>query len=206
MCIPPPWTVLDWSAGSRPAHAAERHAPSDNPAAHVSNPPNPPLLGEGQAGAGAPVPFNWGGSDEKDIYQRVTDSIVAELERGVRPWLKLWNAEHAAGRITRPLRSSFCPVSGNINVLMLWAEAVEKGFAAPVWMTFKQSLELGGHVRKGEKGSLGRLARVSTCKEHLLRNGASDQSSACETIFEVSPTSVLALLGCCQSRLQREWS
>ena len=23
----------------------------------------------------------------KDIYQRVTDSIVAELERGVRPWL-----------------------------------------------------------------------------------------------------------------------
>ena len=32
----------------------------------------------------------------KDIYQRVTDSIVAELERGVRPWLKPWNAEHAA--------------------------------------------------------------------------------------------------------------
>ena len=38
----------------------------------------------------------------KDIYQRVTDSIVAELERGVRPWLKPWKAEHAAGRITRP--------------------------------------------------------------------------------------------------------
>jgi antirestriction protein ArdC len=37
---------------------------------------------------------------------------------------------------------------------MLWAEAVEKGFAAPIWMTFRQALELGGHVRKGEKGSL----------------------------------------------------
>ena len=37
---------------------------------------------------------------------------------------------------------------------MLWAETVEKGFAAPIWMTFKQALELGGHVRKGEKGSL----------------------------------------------------
>jgi len=89
----------------------------------------------------------------KDIYQRVTDSIVAELERGVRPWLKPWNAEHAAGRITRPLRSNLVPYQG-INVLMLWAEAVEKGFAAPIWMTFKQALELGGHVRKGEKGSL----------------------------------------------------
>ena len=89
----------------------------------------------------------------KDIYQRVTDSIVAELERGVRPWLKPWNAEHAAGRITRPLRSNLVPYQG-INVLMLWAETVEKGFAAPIWMTFKQALELGGHVRKGEKGSL----------------------------------------------------
>jgi antirestriction protein ArdC len=41
-----------------------------------------------------------------------------------------------------------------INVWMLWAKPVEKGFAAPIWMTFKQALELGGHVRKGEKGSL----------------------------------------------------
>lgn len=88
-----------------------------------------------------------------DVYQRVTDRIVAELERGVRPWLKPWNAEHAAGRITRPLRGNLVPYQG-INVLMLWAEAVEKGFGAPIWMTFKQALELGGHVRKGEKGSL----------------------------------------------------
>lgn len=88
-----------------------------------------------------------------DVYQRVTDRIVAELERGVRPWLKPWNAEHAAGRITRPLRGNLVPYQG-INVLMLWAEAVEKGFAAPIWMTFRQALELGGHVRKGEKGSL----------------------------------------------------
>ena len=32
-----------------------------------------------------------------DVYQRVTDSIVAEVEKGVRPWLKPWNAEHVAG-------------------------------------------------------------------------------------------------------------
>jgi antirestriction protein ArdC len=52
---------------------------------------------------------------------------------------------------TRPLRSNLVPYQG-INVLMLWAEAVEKGFDAPIWMTFKQALELGGHVRQGEKG------------------------------------------------------
>ena len=37
-----------------------------------------------------------------DVYERVTDQIVAELERGVRPWMKPWNAEQAEGRITRP--------------------------------------------------------------------------------------------------------
>ena len=87
-----------------------------------------------------------------DIYQRVTDRIVSDLEQGVRPWMKPWNAEHAAGRITRPLRADGQPYNG-INVLMLWASAVECGFATPIWMTYRQAAELGAHVRKGEKGS-----------------------------------------------------
>lgn len=88
-----------------------------------------------------------------DVYERITNRIVAELEQGARPWLKPWSAGHAAGRITRPLRFNGMPYQG-INVLMLWGESVAKGFAAPIWMTFKQALELGGHVRKGEHGSL----------------------------------------------------
>jgi antirestriction protein ArdC len=92
-------------------------------------------------------------TEKTDVYQRITNRIVAELEQGTRPWLKPWNAEHAAGRITRPLRHNGQPYSG-INVLMLWSEAVAKGYAAPIWMTFKQAQELGAHVRKGEHGSL----------------------------------------------------
>src|SRR6202451_3037518 len=88
-----------------------------------------------------------------DVYERITNQIVAALEKGVRPWFKPWSAEHAAGRITRPLRSSGIPYRG-INVLMLWSEAMTKGFAAPIWMTFKQSLEMNAHVKKREKGSL----------------------------------------------------
>jgi antirestriction protein ArdC len=90
---------------------------------------------------------------KSDVYERITHRIVTELEQGVRPWLKPWNAEHAAGRITRPLRFNGMPYQG-INVLMLWGEAVAKGYAAPIWMTFKQALELGANVRKGEHGSL----------------------------------------------------
>jgi hypothetical protein len=88
-----------------------------------------------------------------DVYQRITDQIVCELEKGVRPWMKPWNAEHAAGRITRPLRGNGIPYKG-INVLMLWSAAMDKGYAAPVWMTFRQASELKANVRKGEHGSL----------------------------------------------------
>lgn len=88
-----------------------------------------------------------------DVYERITNQIVRELEKGVRPWLKPWNAEHAAGRITRPLRANGIPYRG-INVVMLWSAAMEKGYAAPIWITFKQARELGASVRKGEQGSL----------------------------------------------------
>jgi antirestriction protein ArdC len=89
----------------------------------------------------------------QDVYSRITSQIVASLEQGVRPWVKPWNAAHAAGRITRPLRHNGQPYSG-INILSLWMSAELQGFAAPIWMTFRQALELDAHVRKGEKGSL----------------------------------------------------
>ncbi|UTP40912.1 zincin-like metallopeptidase domain-containing protein [Phenylobacterium sp. LH3H17] len=87
-----------------------------------------------------------------DLYARVTDAILADLERGVRPWTKPWSAEHLAGAVSRPLRHNLQPYSG-INVLLLWAQACASGYSAPIWMTFRQALELGGHVRKGEHGS-----------------------------------------------------
>jgi antirestriction protein ArdC len=87
-----------------------------------------------------------------DVYERITNRIVSDLERGVRTWLTPWSVEHAAGRPTRPLRANGVPYQG-INVIELWSSAVIHGFAAPIWMTFKQAQELGGHVRKGEHGS-----------------------------------------------------
>lgn len=105
-----------------------------------------------------------------DVYQRVTDAIAGSLERGVRPWMQPWNAGHAAGRITRPLRGNGVPYQG-INVLMLWAAAVEKGYGAPIWMTFRQAQELGGHVRKGEHGSLVVYASQVTREETDAETG-----------------------------------
>lgn len=87
-----------------------------------------------------------------DVHARVTNRIIEQLEQGIRPWHKPWNAEHAAGRITRPLRHNGVPYSG-INILMLWDSAEIQGFNCPLWLTYKQASELGGYVRKGEKSS-----------------------------------------------------
>ena len=89
----------------------------------------------------------------RDVYGRITNKIIADLEQGVRPWMKPWNAEHIAGEITRPLRHNGIPYKG-INVLLLWSASVSKGYANLLWLTFKQTRELGGHVKKGETGEL----------------------------------------------------
>lgn len=86
------------------------------------------------------------------LYATVTAKIIADLEAGTRPWLKPWSAGQAAGRITRPLRHNGEPYHG-INVLLLWGEAVAKGYAASTWMTYRQAEAFGAQVRKGERGT-----------------------------------------------------
>lgn len=89
---------------------------------------------------------------KQDIYQKVTDKIIADLEQGELTWLKPWSAGNMDGRIVKPLRHNGMAYSG-INVLMLWGAALEAGFLSPNWMTFKQAKELGANVRKGERGN-----------------------------------------------------
>lgn len=84
-----------------------------------------------------------------DIHTRITQQILAQLEAGVRPWTQPWKS---AASVSRPLRHDGTPYNG-INVVLLWGEAVSRGFSRPTWMTFRQALALGAHVRKGERGA-----------------------------------------------------
>lgn len=89
--------------------------------------------------------------NRQDLYTTVTNKIIAQLEAGVLPWSKPWSAGNA-GANARPLRWNGQPYRG-VNVLLLWLAAEGAGYTNPTWLTFKQALELGGHVRKGEKGT-----------------------------------------------------
>jgi len=96
----------------------------------------------------------------RDIYQEITDRIIADLEKGVAPWNKPWSG----GGPTLPRRHNGVPYRG-INILALWAAAMEKRYRAPIWMTFRQAILLGGCVRKGEKGTLTVFANSLTLTE-----------------------------------------
>ncbi len=82
--------------------------------------------------------------------QRVTGAIAALLERGVRPWTKPWESTDAGSVL--PLRANGVRYRG-MNVVALWAAAIEAGYTSPYWYTFKQALAQGGQVRKGEHGA-----------------------------------------------------
>lgn len=92
-------------------------------------------------------------ASDQDIYVRVTNAIVAELEKGARPWHRPWSNAAGEGGFVRPLRANGEPYKG-INVLMLWESAARQGFASSRWFTFNQAKQLGANVRKSEKGSL----------------------------------------------------
>ncbi|RWJ74649.1 MAG: DUF1738 domain-containing protein [Mesorhizobium sp.] len=87
----------------------------------------------------------------KDTYQRITDTIVEQLEAGTKPWIRPWRGN--ARRSLTPRRATGEAYRG-INVLMLWVAGQMFGYEENTWITYRQAQDLGGQVRKGEKGSL----------------------------------------------------
>jgi len=80
---------------------------------------------------------------KREIYSEVSDRIVAELEAGAAPWIKPWSATPGANTPSNAVTNR--PYSG-CNVILLWM-AKAAGYRTPRYLTFKQALELGGHVR-----------------------------------------------------------
>jgi antirestriction protein ArdC len=84
--------------------------------------------------------------------ERVTAQIANLLKRGVRPWVKPWDDGGSGLPLELPLRACGTAYRG-MNIVALWAAAMERGFQARHWFTFKQALALEACVRKGERGS-----------------------------------------------------
>ncbi|AOH87147.1 hypothetical protein AWL63_23550 (plasmid) [Sphingomonas panacis] len=86
----------------------------------------------------------------RDVAAEITNLIIRKLEEGVPPWSRPWRSEGGGGR---PLRHCGTPYTG-INTFYLWAIADAQAYRSRYWMTYRQAEALGGHVRRGELGSL----------------------------------------------------
>lgn len=93
------------------------------------------------------------GSARNTLYDSITTRIIAQLEDGRLPWAQPWDAPDTSAAIGLPQNAaSKRPYSG-INILILWDAVMDRGFSTHIWLTFAQALHLGGHVRKGERGT-----------------------------------------------------
>ena len=117
--------------------------------------------------------------DRPSVYQIVTDRIIASLREGIIPWEKPWKAPTFAGSSFPRSFVTGKPYRG-VNVLLLWGTR----FSSPFWLTFKQALELGGNVRKGEKGAQIvfykqlQTRKVKTCEAPVIKDGSQEDDRA----------------------------
>ena len=88
-------------------------------------------------------------TNRADIYQTVTDTIIAAIEQGLdgkfeMPW-------HQINRIPENAKTGNC--YQGINVPLLWVYQIKNEYRLPVWATYKQWAEIGAQVKRGEKGA-----------------------------------------------------
>jgi antirestriction protein ArdC len=125
-----------------------------------------------------PAPAHKSFSDRTNLYQEITDTIIAELGQGRVPWVQPWGAVRA--RLGFPRNAATGRAYSGINILILWCAVAERGFSGQSWITFRQALKLGAHVRKGEKGTMVVYAdRFIPYRERTQGNHHANGSLAC---------------------------
>ena len=90
-----------------------------------------------------------------DVYAIVTERIINLLEQGVVPWRRPWTSTGLPRNLV-----SKKPYSG-INYFLLSASK----YVSPFWLTYRQAIELGGHVNKGEESTIVIFWKVEDLKQ-----------------------------------------
>jgi antirestriction protein ArdC len=93
------------------------------------------------------------GADRTNLYDDITNKIIAELEEGRVPWVQPWGTSAAKAPLAMPKNAATGRGYSGINVLILWGAVIQHGFPGQSWLTFRQALSLGGNVMKGERGT-----------------------------------------------------
>lgn len=85
-----------------------------------------------------------------NIYQKITDQIVTEIERGAGSFVMPWHRPTGTGIPFNPARKGGYK---GCNVLALWIAEMRGGYTSSNWATYKQWAALGAQVKKGSKAT-----------------------------------------------------
>jgi antirestriction protein ArdC len=88
-----------------------------------------------------------------DLYQKVTDTIIQQLESGTVPWQKPWTGDDQ-GFLQIPKNCTTNKHYRGINIVLLWGASLQSGFQSNEWATFQQWANQKESIRKGEKGNM----------------------------------------------------
>ena len=87
---------------------------------------------------------------KRDIYQSITESIIAAIEAGAGTCVMPWHRKADAGMPRNPVTRN--PYRG-VNTLILWMTAQQRGYASSYWASYLQWRSIGAQVREGERGT-----------------------------------------------------
>jgi antirestriction protein ArdC len=127
----------------------------------------------------------------QDQLSASISTILEDMSHGIVPWQKTWNSYSGL-----PIRGNGKGYQG-INVIIL----LSKGYCQPRWLTYKQASELGGHVRKGERGTTVFYSSSITVKNKegttdTTSDTTSDETSGGKQIFFMKSYTVFNVLQC----------
>lgn len=94
-----------------------------------------------------------------DLFREVTDKMIAALESGTPPWRQAWQS----GNEGLPANAVTGRRYDGINVMLLWSDAVNKGYERNRWLTFRQAREAG------EMYAEGRNPRLWSCSNRFRK-------------------------------------
>jgi antirestriction protein ArdC len=140
------------------------------------------------------------GHDRANLYTEITDKIIAELEAGRVPWVQPWGTAAVKAPLAMPRNATTQRRYSGINVLILWGAVIERGFTGQSWLTFRQALGLGGHVRKGERGTTVVYADRFTPEDERRRAAETGRSRARFRSSNASPSSIPTNATACPRR------
>jgi antirestriction protein ArdC len=101
-----------------------------------------------------------------NVYEIITERIIAQLESGVAPWRKPWTSKAPANLVSQKEYRG-------LNVLSL----ASQGYPSRFWLTFNQANKLGGKIQKGQKGSLVVYWNVGEEREVRKPDGSSKKQT-----------------------------